>query len=141
MLLGTGACGGSDKLSKPEYIAEGDALCQRFVDQSEAAMEGVETTEQLSQAFGKLIADAKQVDTDLEALSPPDDATEVDAKLLDSLRKTTTAMGQVVDALERNDDSWQQLLEEADRVGSASDAAAKAYGFEVCGSEGELPET
>lgn len=134
-----GGAASSDRLTKEEYIAAGDRLCEGFLDMSMSQPEP-ETPQDLIDLLGRLITEAEALDAEFTVLAPPDDAADVHRTLLDSLERSTAKVKEARDALERQDPAWETLFEEADQIGQASDDAAKAYGFKVCGSEQELAE-
>jgi hypothetical protein len=135
-----GACGGDDALSKSEFIAEADKLCQAFNDKFKNA--NPQSMEQIIALFDQAIAAAGDTQAEFEDLKPPEDGEAVHQALVSSLRDSTDKVREARDAAKAgNGEGLQNAMREAEELGSRADAEAKAYGFKVCGSEEELPDT
>lgn len=140
VVLAVAACGGSSGLSKDEFIEQGDALCQRFQDETDEVAEP-ETEEELVEYLDEVIGIAQSTQEDFEALDPPEGGESVHEALVDSLEKSIAKVREARDAFEDDDqEAFEAAFEEAVELGEASDEEAKAYGFEVCGSESEDEE-
>ena len=142
--LGLVACGGGDdKLSKADFIESGDKLCLDFNTKAkDLATPPPESAPQLVTLLDKTLALADETRADLEALKAPEDGEAVKKALVESLRLSTNRVRDARDAADRGDgEGFESAMAEADQIGKRADEEAKAYGFEVCGSEDELPDT
>ncbi len=143
-----GGCGDDDEgastsdgpLTREEYIAAGDALCRGFIEDTEALQEPEpETREELAAFLGEALALGEEVSAGFAAMEPPADAAEVHQALRSSLDESIPHVRAAQEAVEAGDGAAAQAaLDLATDVGDDSDEAARAYGFEVCGSESEL---
>lgn len=134
-------CGGGDdsdtsgdSLTKAEFIKQGDAICEKANEQSEAEAEKFAkendfklerpTKEQLEEAVSEiLVPNFKRQVADLKALGVPEGDEEQVEEMISSLE---TAADEIED-----DPSLvfeEQVLKEPAQL-------AKDYGFEVCGKE------
>lgn len=124
-------CGAEDALSKQELIAKGDVLCAKADREAEALGEPRTVAE-----VRRLVGVFDAMVSDFSALEPPnEDRAKVDAMLRDLDRgfsrlgvafARATAAGRAPGTV-RADEAWRLL----ERAG----AAARAYGFGVCGNE------
>jgi hypothetical protein len=95
-------CGGSDRLTKSEFVTRADAICAKYEQRVRAAMRGVPAGDsaQLASAIERVLPVIRKGNDELRALSPPENLQgrydrwmqiadgEVDAakKLHDALR-------------------------------------------------------
>lgn len=151
-VLALAGCGGGDDdtrtgsaapsaspagLSKADYIAKGDAVCAKLQKDTEAVPPPADES-----AFGPYITQvvtlAEGARAEFAALTPPADGAATHKTLLDSLDSAITSGKGAATAAGNGDTvTAADLLTEAEKAGAASDAAAKSYGFTVCGSESD----
>ena len=135
------ACGGSDGLSKADFIKQADQLCLDFNTQASALPEP-KSPDEVVTFMDRAITLAQKTSTEFDALEPPDDGKAVHQALLVSLRDSTDRVRDARDAAERQDQAgFESAMSEAETIGKRADTQAKAYGFKVCGSEDELPDS
>ena len=140
-LMALAACGGGDGLSKADFIEQADQLCLDFNTKASALPEPQSEAE-LVRWLDDAMALAEVMEKDLDALAPPDDGKKVHQALLTSLRDSTDRVRDARDAAERQDQAgFESAMGDAQEIGQRADTEAKAYGFKVCGSEDELPDT
>jgi hypothetical protein len=133
-----GACGGGEPLDREAYIAEGDAICARMLEES-TAIPRPASPEEVDAFLGEIVRIAEEGQADLGDLEPPIDGTEVHEALSRSLAEAIDKASAARAAAEAGDAGRAgALLEEAGAAGRAADDEAKAYGFRVCGSEDDL---
>jgi hypothetical protein len=136
-----GACGddgGGEALSRDEYVAAADELCSDFAEQGEALTEP-ETVDDVADLLTESIRLGESMSSKFAALQPPAEAEQVHASLRAALDGGVEKLRDAVAAIEAGDvDGMTSAVEEAVEIGQSSDEAAKAFGFEVCGSESEL---
>lgn len=140
LTLALSSCGDDDggALSKDEYIAQGDALCQQFMDETEALGEP-STVQELITMMDAAIDLADETHAGFSDLEPPPDGESVHERLLSSLEESTDKMREARDhAADGDQAGFTAAVDEAVAIGGASDEPAKDYGFEVCGSEEDL---
>lgn len=127
----------SSALTKDAYIRQGDAICARLETQTAAVPSGGDESE-FGAYIREVVALAEAAQTDFAALTPPADGQSVHTALLDSLKTSiATAKGAATAAEGGDTVSAGDLLTQADTEGSASNAAAQAYGFQDCGKVSE----
>lgn len=132
--------GGGGALTKAEYIAMGDEVCRRFLEQGNALTEP-ESPSDLVTFLDEAVRLAEAAYADFDALRPPSDGEAVHQELLSALATSTDHARDARGAAERADfEAMTTSMEAAVEAGTRSDEAAKAYGFEVCGSESELSQ-
>ena len=149
ILLGTAlvvsmaACGSDsdasgEALTKEEFILQGDALCQKFLEDSEAIEEPTDI-EGLIALLDDAIERGETTLDDFKALEPPADGEAVLASLVTALEDSLPKIREARDAAtDRDQAATGAAMDEAVAIGQSSDEPAKAYGFQVCGSEAEL---
>lgn len=131
---------GSGQLTKAEYIEKGDELCLELVEDFEQlADDAPETPEESVEFFETIVELAERTLEDFESLAPPDDGTTVHRELVSALRESIVKVREARTAVERRDAAAAAAaFREGAQIGMRSDAPAKAYGFQVCGSESQL---
>ena len=133
--LALAACGGDERLSKPEYLREADAICAKYERRLDAFPEP-RTLRDVPSFIERGVPLAKQELAELEELRPPEaDEAEV-GRLLTQVRETTAALERLGEAAAARDRA--AALAAAERVEEASDRAAKlarSYGLDECGSD------
>lgn len=140
LLLAVAACGSDEPetLSKSEYIEQADVLCTAFMNEVDA-QELPTSPDEAVEYFDALIPSADETHAGFEELEPPPDGTEVHEALLTSLSESTDKVREAREAAARGDgEAINAAMAEAAEIGQRADEQAKAYGFEICGSEGEL---
>jgi hypothetical protein len=141
-------------LSKAEFIAKADALCEASKAKQEPLRQKLEevtrkaraeeegrgladgTRKELAQTLGRIVAMAEASQSQIKALGPP----EANAARLGAIfRKFESAFGASLAygaALEHHEDAKAQAIAEKANAETRETAAqAKQYGFEVCGSQ------
>ena len=151
-LLLLGACGGDDAdvdtaaeegtsepvgdpLTKEEFIEQGDALC----DALEVASSQIEVPTDETD-FGRFLAEladqGEEASRQFSELNPPEDGEEVQAELVASLDAAVETRKGAAEAAQAGDTvTAEDLARQAREEGTAADAAAREYGFQVCGAE------
>lgn len=130
-------CGGSDGLSKSDYVAKAEALCKKANDDIDALTTPSDLTE-IGPFLDKLITTADQTTDELVALDPPsDDKADLDGKFLDPLKKQVeqgrTWAADIKAAATANDQAKiAQLLGNAPTMAEADLGWMKTYGFKEC---------
>jgi septation ring formation regulator EzrA len=136
-----GGGGGGDRLSKSEYEqklkAEGSHLKAAF---SGSDIEGSSNVNDLTSKLTALQNELDQSASDLEALSPPQDAEADNTKLADALHKAADKFGELKTAAKDQDQKrLQQLTQEVGAVlqeGKAATDDLKKKGYDI-GTLGE----
>jgi hypothetical protein len=137
------ACGDDDEdgeaLSKPEYIAQADAICKKSNDDFNALFD---TTFPVTQGaipafFEKATAIARKQNEDLRELEEPEADSEEIEKLLATGDKVVADFEK---ASEDPEFGAQLFTEEGGENTRAFDEQAKAYGFKECGEDEEEDE-
>ena len=129
------ADGGAERLTKEEYIAQADAICQ----EANAAIEAVpepQSAEELAE-YGEQVVEIGQDQLDrLRALRPPaaDEATINGA--YDLIEQQLAIANDVVAAARDNDlEQVQELLAQGEQLNDQADQIARDYGLTECGSD------
>jgi len=136
-LLLLAACGGSDGLSKSDYVAKAEALCKKANDDIDALTTPSDLTD-IAPFLDKLIATADQTTDELVALdAPKDDKADLDKKFLQPLRKQveqgrTWAADIKTAAAAQDQAKIGQLLGNAPTMEEADLTWMKDYGFTEC---------
>jgi hypothetical protein len=138
---GGGGAASGEQLTKAEFIEAGDELCDRFVTET-AALDEPMTQDEVVTFLDRAIEIAEQVHDDMAALQPPPDGESVHEALTSALSESTEKVREARDAADEGDaPAAEAAFAEAVEIGQRSDAEAKEYGFEVCGSEAEAGAT
>jgi hypothetical protein len=142
LAAGCGGGGGSDRLSKSEFITRADAICAKYEQRVRAAMNGVPagSAKQLASAIERVLPVIRTGNDELRALEPPEnlqvrfdrwmrisDGEVVAAKKLhDALRKNDQAAVQAAFTQLQQSDAAQDRLarEELGLKGCASGSGA-----------------
>lgn len=129
------ACGGDDALSKEEFIAQGDAVCEDF-EQQGSDLEAPTNIEEVPDYIDRAIAIATTTRENFGELSPPDDGEDVHAALVEALDRGIAGLEEAKAAAEdRMDQGVIDGLTEAGEAVEAANEQAREYGFEVCGGD------
>jgi hypothetical protein len=148
------ACAGDEALSKDEYIAQGNAICEDYSAQLEAISSEFyadlpedSTPEDFAEVFGKFIGQVTAVFegqlADMRDLAAPEGDEELLAALYDDLEAVLGALNQLADAAATGDPATiEQLASREDpghgglRMASTAfdevDMRAIEYGLIVC---------
>jgi hypothetical protein len=144
VLVVAAACGGNgegggeaaeaERLTKEEYIAQADAVCQeaenRFDELGDA-----QTIEEAAALGEEAVTIGEDQLEQLRAVRPPaeDEATIEEA--YDLLEQQLAVARDLVEALREEDQAAaQELIAEGERLNEEADAIAAEYGLQVCGS-------
>ena len=134
-------CGGDDDeaLSKPEYVKQANAICERFNKQVEAEAEktlaGVEREEDLTPEKARAFMEAtlpkfESTVEDLKALEAPEGDQEAVDKIYAAADKESAV---IADSMDGDDEVVQLVLSSA--VTPEFEKQSKAYGLETCASD------
>lgn len=140
--MATAGCGSDDDeeaLSKPEYVKQGNAICDKFNKQIETDFEkilaGITREKDLTAGKARAFMEAatpKFASTieDLRALEPPEGDQETVDKIYEA---ADTERAKIEESLE-DDDAVRQLVLSSD-VTPEFEKQAKAYGLDTCAAE------
>ncbi len=147
------ACGSdAEALSKPEFIAQANAICQATQDEVDPIFGAIwaefdEDTDFDDPAiqdlifvrFDEVIDDVKPIfDRQLEeirALQPPSEDKELIEELLDDQQAALDEFAQVLEAAAAGDEQARATIDDEDDPFEDVDRRARAYGLTVCGSQ------
>ena len=142
-LVAAAACGGNgdsggeaeaERLTKEEYIAQADAVCQEAEDRFDE-LGDAQTIEEAAALGDEAVTIGEEQLEQLRALRPPveDEATIQEA--YDLLEQQLAVARDLVEALREEDQAAaQELIAEGERLNEEADAIAAEYGLQVCGS-------
>ena len=144
--LVAGACGGSEALTKAEYIEQGNAICAASNAQIELVFEGVFTDfpdepspQQLYEAFGEIAAGFIPIMeaqlSDLRELAPPKDDKETLGVLLDDVETVVEEAGQLAEDAAAGDQAAIDRIDSSDDPFADVNRRAQEYGLTVCGED------
>ncbi len=129
--------GGSDRLSKSDYIKQGDAICAR----AKSAVAALGAPPSTAAQFVLYAAKAQPIFarelTDLKKLKAPQADEQKLKEMLAHVQDGVNAVSQAEAAAKANDAA--QLSHAAEQIQTADKAAsdiATAYGFHTCGTGG-----
>ncbi|MGH2920224.1 MAG: hypothetical protein ACRDLS_16760 [Solirubrobacteraceae bacterium] len=133
---------GSDKFTKAQYIARGDAICREFraarrqYDRDVDALPDDARVEDLAPIFGRGVAAAEVATKKFRALPiPGGDEAELGAYLdgqAQGLRLTRRIQQAAADGSLAK---VQKIIKDNEQEADRQDQRAKGYGFEVCGTD------
>jgi acyl-CoA reductase-like NAD-dependent aldehyde dehydrogenase len=140
-LSSVAACGGGGGLSKEEFIAQGDAACEKLEEESEA-VPAPTAEEEAGKYLDALLGIAKKTQDELAALDAPSDGEELQSDMVDAYDKAIELMESAKDAAGSGDlESMGEKLEEMSKEAEQQEKDGKSvaervedYGFESCGS-------
>jgi hypothetical protein len=131
---GNGGSGSGSRLTKTQYIAKADKICEAANKKTRALGAPTSTDPKVLAKYlqknGTIISDA--VDQ-LEKLQPPKADEQKINQLVDGLQKSASYFPALIKALKANDQ--QQLQQTAQQLQQASlqgQQIAQTYGFHVC---------
>ena len=122
-------------LTKEDFIAAGDAICQQLTDDTELVAEPADETD-LARYLNEVLPLAADAREAFSTLAAPEDGVGVQQELLAALDASLEAGAGASIAAEQGDTvTAGDLLTQASEAGNAANASAQAYGFQQCGSE------
>jgi protein-tyrosine-phosphatase len=131
---GSGATAESQRLTKEEYIAQADAICQEADAKIDAVPEP-QSTEELAE-YGEQVVEVGQEQLDrLRALRPPQaDETTIN-EAYDLIEQQLAIANDLVDAAREGElEQVQELLAQGEQLNDQADQIAADYGLTECGS-------
>ncbi len=130
------ACGGEDGLSKEEFIAQGDAVCEQLDKDTEAvpAPTGQDGIEEYVDTLTGLVESAK---SDFAALEAPSDGTDLQTDVVGALDTAIDILEGAAAAAASGDldAAAESVPEGAAEESEAVSKKAAEYGFASCGAE------
>ena len=130
--LGLAACGGDDRLSKADYVEQGNAACREFAE----AQNDLPEPDGIEDLPGLVDKTQKGFDTlieDLEGLEPPEDLQSDHDKLLETAEYAKGKLGELKTAAEDKDEQKiQQISTDAEAKDKESDDLARKLGLTAC---------
>jgi hypothetical protein len=137
------ACGSNDgangdtqsaRLTKEEYIAQADAICQEANAEIDAVPEP-ESTEELAE-YGEQVVEIGREQLDrLRALRPPEADEETINGAYDLLDQQLAIADDLIAAAREGDlEQVQELLAQGEQLNEQADQIANDYGLTECGS-------
>jgi hypothetical protein len=131
-----GGSGGSDRLTKEEYIKEADAICADANQQINALGEP-QDLEQLAAMSEQAVTIAQQQLAKLRALVPPEEIEEQVNRAYDLVEQQNGIAEEIAAAAKAGDaGKIQQLVDEAAPLEQEGDDIAANIGLQECGSDG-----
>ncbi len=147
------ACGSdAEALSKPEFVAQANAICQATQDEADPLFDAIwaefdedtDFDDPATQAlifvrFDEVIDDVKpifdrQLD-EIRALEPPSEDKELIEELLDDQQAALDEFARVLAAAAAGDEQARATIDGEDDPFEDVDRRARAYGLTVCGSQ------
>ena len=139
LLLGGVACGGDDddagseRLSKAEFIKQGDGICAELNQESEKVNPEGENLAALAAFLDQIIPLIENASADFSALNPPKDASGVKTSMIKSLDAGVDASRDAKQAAEKNDETAvTEALKDIESAGEDIKDSTGKYGFKVC---------
>ena len=135
------ACGGGTRLTKPELISRGDAICkasQAKTDELAGQLPDTTTQETLptiAGVFGQILPVLRDTSHALHALKPPKEDEAAIKTWLDDFDRSVDQVDALQKAAASGDPTaFNAALDQGTALGDQADADATAYGFTVCGA-------
>ncbi len=136
LVSGCAGGGGSDRLTKEEYIKQADAICAESIEKIKALGEPQDLAG-LAALSKQAVEIAEDQLAQLRALVPPEEIEEQVNRAYDLVDQQNDVARQIVAAAESGDTAEvQQLVEEAAPLAQEGDDIAANIGLQVCGSDG-----
>jgi hypothetical protein len=131
---GSGATTESQRLTKEEYIAQADAICQEADAKIDAVPEP-QSTEELAE-YGEQVVEIGQDQLDrLRALEPPQTDEGTINEAYDLLEQQLAIATDLIDAAREDDlEQVQELLAQGEQLNDQADQIAEDYGLTECGA-------
>lgn len=138
-VAGTTGAGGATALSAEDFVDQGDAICL----QANTTLAGVDESDPAAEASGEaeiIAGQLQQLQT--LTLAPEEDGQDRLDNFLDALQQQVAAYEEYITALERGDETATAEIEaQLDETAGDAAAAARKFGFEVCGDPEQVDET
>ena len=126
-------CGGGERLSKAEFVAQADAICRRYEARLDALGQPMNVTELRSFA-DKALPIAKDGREDLGKLSPPAELEDSYDAWLDQGDEAIEIVERLRDAAADGDNAAiEKIAADARRTDAEANRLARELGFEQCG--------
>ena len=140
LALATAGCGGGDgnkdqggALSKKDYIAQADKICQESNDRILEVKAPTSATEVVSYV-NKALPEVDRAISRLKGLKPADEIRPAAQKLIADLGQQREIIRKVGDAAKKRDVSaLTKVTSEGTQIAQATETRARAAGFETCG--------
>ena len=135
------ACGGDDeaadegpdRLSKADFISQGDKVCADFQTKGEELTPPADEAG-LGEFIREAVALGKEARDEFAALEAPEDGEAVQKSLLDALDTSITTIEEAATAADDGDtEGAVTLIDQATEESEAADEEAQSYGFKECG--------
>jgi hypothetical protein len=136
-VLPAAACGGgsSDRLSKPDYIKRGDAICAKAKADIAALGAPPNTAAEFVQYAAKAQPIFARELADLKKLKAPKDDEQKLREMLAHVQEGVNAVSKAASAATANDAAaLTRAAEEIQTADKAASDIAAAYGFHTCGT-------
>lgn len=129
---GSGGDGDDDGLTKAEWIAKADALCERSLAEVNAIPEPM-TQDDFGEYLTDVLATARRFDPEFAALAPPEGDEEPIRRLVALNEEKTRLFEELVAAVRAQDAAKvQRIVSEGTAKTNEFAAAARAYGSTEC---------
>ncbi len=127
--------GGSDRLSKSEFITRADAICAKYEQRVRTAMKGIQagSATQLASAIERVLPVIRTGNDELRALEPPENLQDRFDRWMRISDAEVNAAKKLDDALRKND---QPAVQAAFAQLQESDAAQDRLAREELGLKG-----
>lgn len=136
------ACGGTERLTKEQLIAKGDAICKDASTKADPigtdlANPSAETLPQWSDALGQLLPIYEDLVGKLKDLNPPEADQATWDRITGGLDQIVSGIKTAKDAASSGDlAGFQTALAAIEKASGESGQLASDYGFQECGDGG-----
>jgi hypothetical protein len=136
------ACGGTERLTKEQLVAQGDSICKEASVKADPigtnlGNPSAETLPQWSDALGQLLPIYEDLVGKLKALNPPEADQATWDKITGGLDQIVAGIKTAKDAASKGDlAGFQTALAAIDTASGESGQLASDYGFQECGDGG-----
>jgi hypothetical protein len=131
--VGCGGDGGGERLSRAEFVARADAICQKYEARLDALGQPTNVDELRSFA-DRALPIAKDGREELGDLNPPEDLEDTYDAWLEQGDDAIEIVERLRDAAEDGDQAEiQEIAQDAQRADAESNRLAGELGFEQCG--------
>ncbi len=138
VFFASAACAG-EGLSKEEFIARADALCEA-ADEKTQDLEPPKSPEALTRFVDEAQAITATLLSDLRELEPPEEDREVIDRMLGKIEEAMSYLPQIKAAADERDlQEVSRLGEELQRAAAEANETAREYGLERCGRAEPAP--
>ncbi len=125
-------CGGDGALSQAEFKKQGNAICQKFLDESKK-LEEPQDISQIGAYAEKAAPLFDDLIEDLKGLEPPEKVAADFDKLVETAEKARGRLGDVEKAAKAKDQPrLQELATAAETEDKRSDELARKVGLDTC---------